>query len=136
MYEKRGTGIGNTTNGTYPLSSVMQICRLLNAQKSTVDCSVIVFNNRAVWYFVYLYIALSSPPRLSIRFPWNVAIHLNIVYWRLYGYIYALFKHYDLLVSSHVVIIIATKWNNIFWFLICYPCLTDIFTNILHWSTF
>lgn len=33
---------------------------------------------------------------------------MYIVYWRLYGYIAALFKHYDLLVSS-LVVIIATN---------------------------
>jgi hypothetical protein len=124
MNEKRGAGIGNTTNGTCTLSSVMQIVRLLIAQKSTVACSVILFYNRAVSYF-----ALSSPPGLWLRFPSNVAMHMCIVYWRLYGYIYALFKHNDILISS-LVMIIATKWNNIFWFLICCPCLNDKFTNI------
>jgi len=54
MNEKRGAGIGNTANGTYTLSSVMQIVRLLIAQKSTVACSVILFYNRAVSYFAYL----------------------------------------------------------------------------------
>ena len=122
--EKRGAGIGNTTNGTCTLSSVMQIVRLLIAQKSTVACSVILFYNRAVSYF-----ALSSPPGLWLRFPSNVAMHMCIVYWRLYGYIYALFKHNDILISS-LVMIIATKWNNISWFLICCPCLNDKFTNI------
>ena len=50
MNEKRGAGIGNTTNGTYTLSSVMQIVRLLIAQKSTVACSVILFTKTAFYY--------------------------------------------------------------------------------------
>ena len=129
MNEKRGAGIGNTANGTSTLSPVMQIVRLLIAQKSTVAYSVILFNNRAASYFVYLYIVLSSPSGLWIRFPSNVAMHMCIVYWRLYGYIYALFKRNDILISS-LVMIITTKWNNIFWFLICCPCLKDKFTNI------
>jgi hypothetical protein len=50
IYKKRGAGIVNTTNGTYTLSSVMQIIRLLIAQKSTVACSVILFTKTAFYY--------------------------------------------------------------------------------------